>query len=572
MHKVVLGFLLVAGLAGCLEPNAPSEPESSALQWSTDVLTSPAFGILDAVSIWTPASSDGAQMHTKVWLPDTSETPDWKAPIILVDTPYQTPSSQQNPTDETSRPAGADYSWLIDHFVPRGYAVAFKDVRGTGESGGCIEQTGAKQRQDGYDVIEDLATQEWANGHVGMYGRSYRAETQWGAAILQPPHLTTVIPVASVSGQYEWNFYAGVPFTGQSLAGQAVYAATSGAPPPTSPTGLTQYPTHYECQAEMMAAGVDMSGDWNAYWEERELRKHFDQITVPVLYVHGMQDWNVRQVAIRDAWEHIPGEKRLMLGQWGHAFPDNYYSGDSGRDDWKEMVHAWFDHHLMGIENGVMDALPPVQVQDSEGAWRQESDWPPVDAAAGTWYANAEGAWLPDPQEPFALQLRENEEAFVRQYGVPLQDVDTPQETELRFEFTAEERMHIAGWPQLDFELKLFDGLYPDPDTATDAHFAANLYIDGAWVNAGYLSARHRDGVETPSPVPENEWIAYTLLFHPQDTVIPAGATVTVTFAGSDGDAQPEGTFWGAEMRSASLQLPLVTRDLDATGLDVPTS
>lgn len=46
----------------------------------------------------------------------------------------------------------------------------------------------------GYDIIEWIATQEWANGKVGMYGASAFAMVQWLVAAENPPSLAVGLP------------------------------------------------------------------------------------------------------------------------------------------------------------------------------------------------------------------------------------------------------------------------------------------------------------------------------------------------------------------------------------------
>ena len=46
---------------------------------------------------------------------------------------------------------------------------------------------------DGYDVIEWLAKQPWSNVQVGMWGTSFAAHAQAGAAQLHPPSLKTFV-------------------------------------------------------------------------------------------------------------------------------------------------------------------------------------------------------------------------------------------------------------------------------------------------------------------------------------------------------------------------------------------
>lgn len=574
--------LLLAALltAGCLSGSTPDEPaaEPAAARYlhvEELELSKERFEILEPEELWTPSSVDGALMHTVLWRPDTSPEPSWKAPVILVDTPYRTSDTRANALDSTEEMGTDAYDWLIHELVPRGYAVGYKDVRGTGESGGCLEQTARTQWQDGYDVIEDLAAQPWSSGKVGMFGKSYLAEAQYGAAILQPPHLVTIVPLASVSGQYEWNFYDGVPLTLHSATGTGVYIATSGVPPGTTPNGLTGYPGHYECQGYMLANAADMSGDWTQYWEDRELRLHMADIRATVLYVHGFQDWNVRQVAVRDSFEHIPSLKREVLGQWHHDHPDgNTFREDWSRTDWRTIVHAWYDSQLLGVANGIEERLPPVQVQDSLGAWRMEEAYPPADASPVRFHLG-DGVLSAAPVPAPDLAIRENDEGFLRAQGAPVEDQQTEQATELFF--TSEPLaapLRFSGWPVLAFNMTLTDGLAPDPDETITAAWAADLSIVGCdaagWINEGFLSARHKSGVRNPADVPEGQAVDYVLRFSPADTVIPAGCAIELRFAGSNGSSQPSLTFWSGVLHDGILTFPSVERDLSVVGLDVP--
>lgn len=567
-------LVLAVGLSGCLtaeEPRPASASEDEAPANLTAGLSQPAFEVSDPEGVWIPASSDDTEMFAKVWRPDVanSSSPGWKAPLILVMTPYQGYDGREDPTDATSRPSSEDYSWLIERFVPRGYAVAFLDVRGTGESGGCLEQTGEKQRQDGYDAVEFFADRDWSSGEVGMYGRSYRAETQLGTAAMAPEHLSTIVPVASVSGQYEWNYYDGVPFTLHTLVGNAAYFASEGAQPSTEPNGLAQYPSKLTCQPEILTQDLEHSGDWNDYWQERELRDYVHRMNdTSVLYVHGLQDWNVRQVAIRDMWDRIPTDKRAVFGQWSHAFPDNGYGDEPVREDWRAIVHAWYDHELLDRDNGVVDLLPPVQVQDSTGDWRAEDTWPPKRAEPRTLHLSSEGqlargeASTLDPP----LVFRENTEAFARNAtGAPTPTVEMEDYPDrLVFESAPlEEEVHVAGWPTLNLSIALTDELAPDPDEQIDAHLAANLRLvgpdgDREWINSGYTSARHLDGLDRPSPAPEDERLTYAIDFHPQDTVLPEGTQVELVLSGSDRWTEAQGSLFVAELHEGSLTLPTV--------------
>jgi predicted acyl esterase len=576
--SLFLAALLTAGCFSGSPKDDPSEalPASQAyLHVDGIVLSQERFQPLPVEEVWTPSSVDGAMMHTVLWRPDTSSDPAWKAPTILIDTPYRTSDTRQDPLDSSEEMGSEAYDWLIHELVPRGYAIGYKDIRGTGESGGCLQQTSPIQWQDGYDVIEDLASRPWSSGKVGMFGKSYLAEAQYGAAILQPPHLTTIVPIASVSGQYEWNFYDGVPLTLHSPTGTGGYIATSGTPPGTTPQGLLGYPSHHDCDAYMMQQAADLSGDWNQYWEDRELRIHMADITASVLYVHGLQDWNVRQVALRDSFEHIPAEKREVIGQWHHDHPDgNTFREEWSRTDWRTLVHAWYDHELLGLDNGILERLPPVQVQDSLGAWRAEAAYPPTDAFPTTFHLG-DGVLSEVPVVPPELAIREDDESFLRSQGLPVEDQSTDQATELVFTSAPlVAPLRFSGWPVLAFNMTLTDGLAPDPDETIQATFAADLLIAGCdqagWINEGFLSARHKEGVRNPADVAEGSSIDYRLRFSPGDTVVPTGCAIELRFASSNADSQPALTFWSGVLHDGTLTFPSVDRDLAQVGLDVP--
>ena len=73
-----------------------------------------------------------------------------------------------------------------------GYIVVMQDVRGRYASDG--EFTPSDQEfDDGYDTVQWAAGLPGSDGTVGMFGRSYHSETQWRAAVMQPPALKSMV-------------------------------------------------------------------------------------------------------------------------------------------------------------------------------------------------------------------------------------------------------------------------------------------------------------------------------------------------------------------------------------------
>ena len=82
------------------------------------------------------------------------------------------------------------------YFAGHGYVYLTIDVRGRGNSEGEFTPL-LQEAKDGHDVVEWLGTQSYCNGKVTMWGGSYAGYDQWATAKEFPPHLATIVPVAS---------------------------------------------------------------------------------------------------------------------------------------------------------------------------------------------------------------------------------------------------------------------------------------------------------------------------------------------------------------------------------------
>src|SRR5947209_5018572 len=123
---------------------------------------------------------DKVELNATFYLPKTSDGSPPKTPAIFTLTPY---------ISDTYHPRAA-------YFASHGYVFALVDVRGRGNSGGEFEPF-AQEPRDGHDVVEWLAQQPFCNGKVTMWGGSYAGFDQWATAKELPPHLVTIVPVAS---------------------------------------------------------------------------------------------------------------------------------------------------------------------------------------------------------------------------------------------------------------------------------------------------------------------------------------------------------------------------------------
>ncbi len=420
---LLAGLLILGSLAGCIDDGADevAAPTFGGLvpvaerhqlpyeiggEWSY-TLAPGAFDILPAVPIDIPvelpvteatsSSATGLTVNLGLFMPDVPEGT--KVPVIVDAGPYyagtSNPGLQTEGDTVATEPANRLGRFLIENFVPHGYAVAQLSVTGTGDSGGCMDLMGLTE-QLGIDAgVTWLGEQEWSNGNVALIGRSYDGSTPWEAATTGNPHLKTIVPISGLTGVHElmwrngsaelrapgllYGIYAAMTFDGDANdAGNLCADNLLG-----GPQGVAAYVT-----------GDQVAPAANDYWVERYF---FDRVLEnyngSVYYIHGLQDWNV------DPHMAFPYYNRLLdagyevkglFGQWGHMYPDreaehsNLGDGygaqafpNSVRYDWAQDLLEWFNYYLK--ETGPQPSLH-VEVQDHMGAWRFEQAYPPRDA------------------------------------------------------------------------------------------------------------------------------------------------------------------------------------------------
>jgi predicted acyl esterase len=491
---------------------------------------------------------DGTDLYVETWLPEKVEggpNPPLRLPTILIMTPYVVQGQEEYP--EGSLPG------FIEYYNARGFAVAQHHVRGTGESGGCLEQTASNQWKDGANVVEYLGRDApWSNGNVGMYGISYDAETQISTAGLGNPrkvkYLKAIIPAASVGSQYDWNYMDGVPWTGATLIGNAAYLATVSLYPGQQPAPQ-HYPEKVECQDEVMGESGNTTGDYTEYWKNRELRQGADNVKAATLMVHGLRDFNVQDITLAGYFNRLPKTTphKGLFGVWNHAFPGAHAAVEPAwaRADWYDMVTSWYDRYLKGKDTSV-EQWPDVQLQSNTGQWWAVKDYPTTGSRLGQLALGPNG--ILGTARPTGTT------AYTEQVAV-----GEPEEGQyVVFETKpVTRRLHLTGQPMLDLWIRTDTG---------DGHIAAELEVIGKdgqplrhagsndeyHATYGARSVQHIDPMprgwfeqEVGEPVAPGESINMTVRFLPTDLIVPRGGSLRLTIGGSitysKGDSQPSG-------------------------------
>ena len=261
-------------------------------------------------------------------------------------------------------------------WVPFGYHRVWADVVGTGNSGGCWDYGGKREKRTAYKLVEWIADQPWSTGKVAMFGGSYEGTTANAAAVTRPPHLKTIVPIAAISRWYGYAYSGGIRYAANSeipsdegLDTPAAFDYGLALPPPLDPQdpGWAErvLSTSTPCdEVQHTEHGYDGTPDYDAFWRERDYVRHARRVRIPVLVAHNWGDWNVKQ---EEGFKFFKGlrnsRKRAMF------FGSRYHGHGSPGGTFDQTLHRWFDHYLMGVNNGIR-RFPKITTQkaDYEGA------------------------------------------------------------------------------------------------------------------------------------------------------------------------------------------------------------
>ncbi|HWG92357.1 MAG TPA: CocE/NonD family hydrolase [Candidatus Thermoplasmatota archaeon] len=550
LRLLLLTALLVGpALAGCLAPAATETPVTPAARAAApgvgineSLLTQPLFEALPKIPEYVTVTVDGIKLYVEVYLPDGPGP--W--PAILIHSPYRS-HGRNGDVDEEPR--------FREYFVPRGYAVVLGDVRGTGYSEGCQNMMGAKEQQDAYDLVEWIAAQPWSDGKVGMYGVSYVGTTPSEAAIMNPPHLVTIVPVAGVTNQWRNMYQNGVPYLFRFYP--LTYELTTGATPPTNvgqgpawAANVASGACEQEETLEHVSPGTYEKGVYDDYWHERNFTTRVKNINASVFYNQGFTDRAVNPMEAIYWFNEIEAPKKAFLGQWAHRTPD--------REDWQNALHAWFDYWLKGIDNGIMDT-PTVEVMLNDDTVRVDTEWPPTTATPWTLYLSP-GELLPEAPT-------EGSETYVHDPAGPgaadlLPEGLAPTLLPNGLQYVTEplaNTTHLAGSALMHMTVSV---------DAPNTYLLCSLYdVDGdTWteVAEGWMNAHLWKRFDESNPLTPGEKYTMTWKFEPREYLFKEGHRIGLRIHGHDPRVFPfdeprtENTVYYGGDAPTALELPLL--------------
>jgi putative CocE/NonD family hydrolase len=366
------------------------------------------------------AMADGTVLRSTVYRPAAEGQ---RFPVLLTRTPY-----------------GRDLAVNSVYFNPltvaaAGYVVVMQDCRGRfGSDGDFIPSV--HEAADGAATVEWAARLPWANGDVGMWGRSYFAETQWRAAQGAPEALKALALGVSAGGNANNGalYRGGAHEFGSRLSWGHASASLNEL--------LREFRDDPELREKELQSWLALDGsfaDGSIYsmlpisglapllgtfmrthilpsaaegpgsafsqlWDAASDRP----VSLRTLHIGGWFDIFAPNTLdqYRRQLDHSRGRPeaapRLIMGPWTHTNLSATYAGVSygmaasaglldGIGDLSRVHTAWFDAVLKGDATG-LETIPPVLVYFlGENRWRGFKELPEP-RTQRSWYFGTEGA------------------------------------------------------------------------------------------------------------------------------------------------------------------------------------
>jgi len=507
---------------------------------------------------------DGTRLATDVYVPKNQfEGP---YPVVIERTPYDKGSC-------------GDVHAL--YFVKRGYVVLRQDERGRYNSEGTyywLKDEGWGENRDGYDTIEWAAQQSWSTGKVGTMGLSFTCANQYLTMVTRPPHLEAMFCAQFATNIYKDLYYAGgaihmimptwlltqnemVQPLGQNFPAHRGYLGDG-----------SSWMRWYERKNESEKAFTDsmispMLEDlvsnpyYNEYWKQFAVDENWDKVDVPIYHYSGWYD-RYPHAAVKHfngindvGGDRARGRQKLLLSPHLHGAREvtarvigDIDFGAEVSFDYNALRLRWFDHHLKGIDNGIMDE-PPVRIfVMGDNVYRDEDEFPLARTDYQDFYLHAgpsgsidslndgvlsrespageaPDSYAYDPRNPVPSI---GGDLFVQPNGA--RDHRPAGQRSLTFTTAPlTSAVEVTGLPKLDFYASSDAADTDWVVTLTDVHPSGYSQT----LRQNILRARYRDGIEGPSLMTPGEVYRFEIEMYPISNAFQPGHRIRVVLSSS---------------------------------------
>lgn len=392
---------------------------------------------------------------------------------------------------------------------------------------------GSQEAQDGYDLIEWIASQSWSNEKTALTGTSYLAWSQWYIAAEMPPHLTCINPTEGLSDAYrDLAFIGGIPdenFIGRLSVNHV------------SAIGAKREDLVKEMHSEPLA-DADI-------WKDKIADP--SKIKIPAFVIASYSN-TLHTMGTFRAWRTLGSKEKWLRIHDRQEWP-YYYNKDN-----TEELRRFFDYYLLNKDNG-WNKTSKVRYSLIDFKGKNQNDisatsFPPANAQSVKYYMNGKSRTLDESplKEDFEVKYQAGglpgRTSFQMTFNKDTQFVGYPK-AKLFMQCAGYDDMDVFVWVQKLDKIGnvLSEFVVPNHGAALQdftQEGASALRYKGSW---GRLRAsmRHLDDQISTEEIPaytfdriekidKNEVIALDIILSPMGLSYNAGDTLRVVVSSKD--------------------------------------
>jgi X-Pro dipeptidyl-peptidase len=300
------------------------------------------------------------------------------------------------------------------------------------------------------------------------------------------------------------------------------------------------------------------TGDYNAFWDERNYVKDVAKFKTAVLISHGLNDFNVKPRHAARLWEALKKHQvpaKIWWNQGGHGDRANR----ARQPVWRDTLNRFWSHYLFGVRNGAMEG-PRAVIERENNEWIDYQDWPVPGAQPVTLRLSPGGTANGIGQLAIQTPGPASAEAIVDDSSIDATALVAAPESPHRLVYQSPALaapVHISGIPSVSLRMS-----FDKPAGIVSAMLVDFKAAGGpAIITRGWADPQNRESIATTTPIVPGTVYSIAFELQPHDYLFPAGSRIGLVLLSSDRLftlRPPPGTRLTVHTSESTLSVPIV--------------
>jgi X-Pro dipeptidyl-peptidase len=301
------------------------------------------------------------------------------------------------------------------------------------------------------------------------------------------------------------------------------------------------------------------TGDYNAFWDERNYVKDAGRFRAAVLISHGLNDFNTKPRHAARLWNALKAHK-VPAAIWWHQGGHGDRTNQVRQAAWRDALNRFWTRHLFGVDTGAPSG-PKAIVERENNEWVEYADWP-VPGSARTSIALAPGDGEPPGRLAIEPAKRPGtvEQSFTDDASIDAADLATASQSPHRLLYQTRPLgapIHLSGIPEVSLRLSFSAPAAIVSAMLVDYRATGPPFI----VTRGWADPQNRDSISRTLAVVPGQFYTVGFELQPHDYIFPVGSRIGLMVVSSDRLftlRPPPGTRLTLRPGESQLVLPIV--------------